>query len=158
MVVELADQVVAALDGGVAEEGIGGELHGALAVHDAMALVGVAGAFGQIGRVGRGGLFLDLEEERVDAVGAAEAFAVDDVVAQADGAGADDFEGDVLGGVLLEEVAALGLQGARVGTERGKDQGSFAGVETLEQRRVGVELAGGFGVWRPGVDAGGWLR
>ena len=43
VVVELADEVVAALDGGPAEEGVGLELHGALAVDDAAALVGFAG-------------------------------------------------------------------------------------------------------------------
>ena len=68
VVVELADEEVAAFEGGVAEEGVGGELHGALAVDDAMALVGVAsGAFGKIGRVGRGSLFFDLQEEWVGA-------------------------------------------------------------------------------------------
>ena len=41
VVVELADEVVAASDGGVAEEGVAGELHGTLAVDDAMALVSV---------------------------------------------------------------------------------------------------------------------
>ena len=47
MVVELADEVIAACDGGVAEEGVAGELHGALAVHDAMALVGVRAPSGR---------------------------------------------------------------------------------------------------------------
>src|SRR6202789_900778 len=104
-----------------------------------MALVGVA--FGQIGSVGGGRFLLDLEEERVGAVGAAEALEVDDVVAQADGAGADDFEGYVLRDVLLEEVAALGLGGAGVGAERGEDGGGFRGAETLEEWGFGAEDA-----------------
>ena len=152
MVVELADEIVAAFDGGVAKEGVGGELHGALAVHDAMAFVGVLRAFGKIGGVGRGRLFLDLEEERVDAVGTAEAFEVDDVIAEGDGAGTDDLEGNVLRGVLREEVDALGLEGAGVGAEGGKDKGGFFGAEAVEQWRVGVEDARG---GRVGSSGGG---
>jgi hypothetical protein len=117
VVVQLADQEVAAIDGGVAEEGVGGELHGALAVHHAMALVGVGGAVGEVGGVGGGGLFFHLQEEGVGSVRTAEAFEVDAVVVEADRAGSDDFEGDVLGEILLEEVAALGQEGAGVGAE-----------------------------------------
>ena len=64
MVVELADEVVAAVDGGPAEEGVGLELHGALAFDDAVALVAGFGWSGR-GRRQEAVLFLDLEEERV---------------------------------------------------------------------------------------------
>lgn len=57
-------------------------MHGSLAVHDSMALVGVA--FRQIRSIGRSGLLFDLEEEWVGPVGAAEAFKVDDIIAKAD--------------------------------------------------------------------------
>jgi len=49
-----------------------------------VAFVGVLRAFGEIGGVGGGRLFLDLQKERVDTVRTAEAFEVDDVVAQCD--------------------------------------------------------------------------
>jgi hypothetical protein len=104
-----------------------------------MTLVGMA--FGQIGSVGGGRLLLDLEEEGVGAVRAAEAFEVDDVVAQAHGAGADDFERYVLGNVLLKKVAALGLEGAGIGAERGKDGCGFSSAEALEEWRIGAKDA-----------------
>ncbi len=142
VVVELADEEVAALEGGVTEEGVGGELHGALAVDDAMALMGVAGgAFRKIGRVGGGGFFFDLQKEWVGAGGAGGAFEVDAVVAQADGAGADDLEGDVDGAVLLEEVTALGLEGAGVGGERGEDGFRLFGGDAFEQGWLLTEAA-----------------
>ncbi len=81
MVVELANEVVAALDGGPPEERVGLELHGALALNDAVALVCGFAFAAQVGRVARGSLFLDLQEERV--LGAI-ALHEDAVVAQAD--------------------------------------------------------------------------
>src|ERR1700722_20163095 len=99
VVVELADEEAARLagawvgDGGPAEEGIGLDLHGALAFDDAAALMGVReSGFVEVGGVGGGGLLLDLEEERVLAAVALEVKAV---VAEADGAGADHLEGDI---------------------------------------------------------------
>ncbi len=142
VVVELADEEVAAVDGGVAEEGVTGELHGTLAVHGAMALVRVRVAVRQVGRPGRGCLLFDLEEERVGAGLAVGVLEVDAVVAQADGAGADDLEGDVDGRVLREEVAALGLEGRGVGRESGEDGRSFFGGQWREEWRVGAEAAG----------------
>jgi len=80
-----------------------------------MALVGVAGCtFGKVRGVGGEGFFFDLEEERVGGLGAGDAFKVDAIVAETDGAGADYFERYIDGAVLREEVAALGLQGAGV--------------------------------------------
>ena len=125
VIVELADEVVAAFDGGVAEEGVGLELHGALAVHDAVALVTGFELLAEIGSVGGGGLFLDLEEE---GVGGAVALEVDAVIAQADGAGADDLEGDVERRVLAEEVAALGLEALGVGAEGVEDFACTSGA------------------------------
>ena len=54
MVVELADEVVAAFDGGPAEEGVGLELHCALAFDDAAALVRRQRLLAEVGRVGGG--------------------------------------------------------------------------------------------------------
>ena len=69
MVVQLADEVVAGLpvsgNRGVAEEAVRGELHGALAVDDALTLVGVSVTVRQVRRVGGARLFLDLEKEWV---------------------------------------------------------------------------------------------
>ena len=98
-------------------------------------------AFGKVGRVGGVGLLFDLEEEWVGSLLAAGVFEVDAVVAQADGAGADDLEGDVDRLILREEVAALGLQRAGVGRERGEDGFFFFGAKWREQWRVGAEEA-----------------
>ena len=59
---------------------------------------------------------------------------VDAVVAQADGAGADDLEGDIERGVLREEVAALGLQALGVGGERVEHLARGAAVDAGEDR------------------------
>jgi len=152
VVVELADEEVAIVEGGPTEEGIGLELHGALAFGDAAALVGGGGGrIGDKGGPGGGGFFLDLKEEGI--VGAV-AFEVDAEVAQADGAGADDFEGDVDGAVLIEEVAAIGLEVFAIEREGVEDgvalgagdalEGGWGGVE--DTCAVGVRAGGGFGV------------
>ncbi len=151
VVVELANEVVArdvlfVGDGGVAEEGVGGELHGTLAVHDAMTLMGVGiGVRGEPAGVGGGGLFFDLEEEWVVVGGASEgcAFEVDAEVAEADGAGANDLEGDVDGCVLREEVTALGLEGVGVGGEGGEDEVTLRAGDAGEEWGCGAEAKGG---------------
>ena len=93
----------------------------------------------QVGRVAGGDLFLDLQEERV--LGAI-ALHEDAVVAQADGAGADDLEGDVERGVLREEVLALGLQALGVGGERVEHVAGGLAVNAGQVGRVGFEDAG----------------
>ena len=108
-----------------------------------MALVSVAGCgFGKIGGVGGGGLFLDLEKERVGGLGAGDAFEVDTVVAQADGAGADYLERYVDRAILCEEMAAFGLQRAGVGAEGCEDGFGFFFRNGLQQRRLRAEAAG----------------
>ncbi len=147
VIVELANEEVALMDGGPAEEGIRLELHGALAFDDAAALMGGCGrGIGEVGGVGGGRLFLDLQEERV--VGAV-AFEIDAEVAQADGAGADDFEGDIDRGVLVEEVAAFGLETSAIDGEGGEDVVRGGACEAFEQGRCRAELACG--------RACGWL-
>src|SRR6185312_4371235 len=60
VIVELADKIVAAIDGGIAEERIGGKLHGALSVGDAVSVVGAAGGvFRQVGCIRRGRLLFE---------------------------------------------------------------------------------------------------
>ncbi len=153
VVVELADQVIAAGDGGPAEERVGLQLHGALAFHRAAALVVRLARVAQVGRVGGVRLLLELQEERV---GGAVALHVDDVVAQADGAGADDLERDVDRRVLGEEVAALGLQAFGVGGERVEHLAGGGAVDAGEVGRGGLEDAGfGFPSARAGLESGG---
>lgn len=101
VVVELADEVVEAVDARPAEHGVGLDLHGALAVGGALALVAWLGGVLEVGSPGGADLLLDLQEERVFSFfclaafwAAAVAFEVDAEVAQTDGAGADDLEGD----------------------------------------------------------------
>ena len=103
MVVELADEVVAAFDRGPAEERVGLDLHGAFTFDDPASLVvGRNSVPAQVGRVAGRSLLFDLDEQGVFA---AVALHVDAVVAQADGAGAHDLEGYIDRTVLREEVA-----------------------------------------------------
>ena len=139
VVVELADEVVAALDGGPAEERVGLELHGALAVDHAAALMARFELLAKVGCVGGGWLLLDLQEERVFG---AIALHVDAVVAQANGAGADDLEGDIERGVLGEEVPALGLQALGIGGERVEHLARSGAVDTGEVGWGGFEDCG----------------
>ena len=138
VIVELADEVVAALDGGPSEEGVGLELHGALAFDGAAALVVGLKLLAEVRSVGGGDFLFDLKEERVTGTVALE---VDAVVAEADGAGADDLEGDVERGVLGEEVLALGLQALGVGGEGVEDFAGDFGTDPGEVGRDGFEDA-----------------
>jgi hypothetical protein len=85
-------------------------LDGALALSDTAALV-MGGSSGdkadacEKGRVGRSDFLLDLEEE---GVARTVAFEVDNVIAEADAAGADDLEANVDGAEEVEEMAAVG--------------------------------------------------
>ena len=93
MVVELAYQEVAVIDRRVAEKGIAGELHRALAIHDAMALVFPrCRTVRNVPCIGRGRLLFDLDKERVGVRRTRMALAVNDVVTQADGARSNDLE------------------------------------------------------------------
>jgi len=154
VVVQLADKIVAGLtvgvgDGGVTEERVRGELHGALAVDDAMALVGMRVAVRKIERVGGARLFFDLQKQRVENTGGGRfgwrgmvrAFKVDAVIARADGAGADDFEADVDGAVLVEKMSALGLERECIRDERGEDLLGFGSRDATEQWRNVAEVA-----------------
>lgn len=59
--------------------------------------------------------------------------------------------------ILLEKVAALGLEGAGVGAERGEDGSGFGGAEALEEWWIGAEDAWLCGD-AVGVDAVGFGR
>jgi len=108
-----------------------------------MALVRVAGgSFGKVGGVGGGCFFFDLEEERVGGFGAGDAFEVDAVVAEADGAGANHLERYIDGAVLREEVAALRLQCSGVWREGCEDGFGFLCGDSFQQRRLRAEAAG----------------
>ena len=65
MIGELADEIIAAGDGGVAEEWVGAALNEALALDDALALVFRRASVCDVGCVGGFGLFFDLQEEGV---------------------------------------------------------------------------------------------
>ena len=73
---------------------------------------------------------------RKSGIGGAVALQVDAVVAQADGAGADDLEGDVERRVLGEEVAALGLEALGVGAS---ESSTCAGGGAVDAGEVGRE-------------------
>lgn len=139
MVVELTDEEVAALDVRPAKEGVGLELHGAFSFDDSPSLVMLRGSISKVGSVGGDCFFLDLEEEWI---AGAVALHVDDVVAEADRAGANYFECDVDRTVLSEEVATLGEQAVRVGSKRANDalgrspgDAGKNGVDGLEDAR-----------------------
>jgi hypothetical protein len=73
-------------------------------------VISLQGVAGDVGGVSGDGFLFDLDEEGVFA---AVAFEVDAVIAKADGAGADDLEGNVYDPVLGEEMTALRKQGRK---------------------------------------------
>ncbi len=121
VVVQLTDEIVAIGDGGPAEKRIGLPLHGMLALRHTLTLMcrGVGGGAmdGEIWRIGRAGLFLYLQEERVVFT---VAFEIDKIIAQTDAAGTDDFECNIDGHVLVEEVAALRREAVAVSRKAGE--------------------------------------
>src|ERR1017187_7835140 len=87
----------------------------------------------EVRRVSGSDLLFDLQEERISAP---VALHVNAVVAQTDGAGADDLEGDVERRVLYEEMSTLGLEALGIGGERVED---VAGGLAMHAREVGCD-------------------
>ena len=150
VVVELADEVLAAADMGPAQERIGLQLHGALALGDALAVVGCGVGVGQIGRVAGGRLFLDLKKERV---GRAVALEVNAVVAQAHGACAHHFEGYVYGAIEGQKMLALGFEHLAVRLERGQHGSGLRAGDAGEYGLVFLEAAERAGLARTSLSA-----
>src|SRR5271157_1011719 len=115
VVAQLANQVVAASDGGPSQEDVGLHLHGAPTFGRALSLMRRDRAVGQIRRVGGFGLLLDLDEQRI--VNRPPEHE-QDVVTQAHAAGADHAEGDVLHLVLREEMGPFRQERLRVSAQR----------------------------------------
>src|SRR6185437_8421462 len=142
MIIQLTDKVVAIVDARIPEERIAGELHGALTVHNTMSLLDPPrSTFGDVACISGGGLLLDLDKEWVRVRGARVALEIDDVVAQAHRAGADDLEGNVDRSVLRQKMLSLRLQRLRVLAERGENLACVCPGNTLQQRRQRAEAA-----------------
>ena len=98
-----------------AEEDVAGGLHEPLPGDHPLAVVGVLARPGEVLEHGRPGL-LHLQEQRVRAVAAEHQ---DDPAAGPDAAHADHLAGDVRHLELLQQVAAVGFQGAPVPGDQG---------------------------------------
>ena len=153
MVVELANEEVAVFEAGPAEHGVGLDLHGALAVGGALAVVGRVGGVLEVGRPGGAGLLFDLEKKRFCRAGA---FEVDAVIAQADGAGADDFEGDGEWAELREKVAMLRQEALGVLGERGENLLLLLTLDGPEHGRFGTKLPAVGGLLHEAIEGDKW--
>ena len=92
----------------------------------------------EVRRIGRAGLFLYLEEERIVFT---VAFEIDEVIAQAHTAGANDLECDIDRHVLVEEVATLRQKAVAISGEAGKHGTRLRRRQRREQRRLFLEEA-----------------
>ena len=121
VVVQLADDVVARIDSRPSQQGIGLRLHLALALDNAAALL-VPTRGGRVleRNVGAGHGLFDLQEQRIACrlILRAVTEQQDDVVTQADRAGADHLECKVDGNIAIEQFLMLGRESTAIIAQR----------------------------------------